>query len=213
MAFLSDTLDELGAKFGTLDNTAEKWTAQDNALTGFFEQIASELKIYFAPESTPIRVFNQAINRYQSLLTGLNGPSRGYLNLRFFIMLNGFMAACQESLEKAALNDTLDPAVLVEKSYYKPYFFDRVTLSTGEVRQMLAADLEQLSTASRDHKGVLLANRIRKGTVATLLETYCPAHPELYPLAAALEKIQVRNDPAVMDAVASAIKNLLAALD
>ena len=213
MAFLSDTLDELGARFGALDNTVEKWIAQDNALTGFFDQIASELKTYFAPDSAPLRIFKQAVDRYQNLLAGLNDPSRGYLNLRFYIMLNGFLAACQESLEKAALNDALDPAVLVEKSYYKPFFFDRVTLSTEEVRQMLASDLEQLSTASRDQKGVLLANRIRKGTAAALMETFCPAHPGLYPLAAELEKIKTRNDPNTIDEVASALKNLLAELD
>ncbi len=128
-------------------------------------------------------------------------------------MLNGFLAACRESLEKAALNESLDPAGLVVKSYYTPFFFDRSGLTTDEVRQMLDADLEQLAGISRDLRGALAAERIRKGTASMLAESYCPNHPALYPRVAVLEKIKLRKDPAVIDEVAGAIAGIRDALE
>ena len=184
MAFLSVVIDRLGSQFGSLDNQVEKWTDQGQALADFLPLIQDSLEEHFPSESFPIRIFDQASSRYQSLLAGLadtEQPARGYLNLRFYIMLNGFLAACQESLEKAGWNDNLDPSDLVEKSYYTPYFFERVTYTLEEILALLDEDIERLENASRDQKGVLLALRIRKGTALTLTESYCPLHPRLYP--------------------------------
>lgn len=208
MNAFSGVIDALGEEFGALDNQIEKWRGREEVMAAFFPQIGAALEAHFPPDSAPVTIFSQAATRYQSLLAGLDGDANGYLNLRFYIMLNGFLAACQESLEKAALNESLDPAGLVARSYYTPFFFERAALTTAEVRQMLAADLEELAGISRDMRGVLAAERIRKGTVSMLAESYCPNHPKLYPLVAALEKIRARKDPAVIDEVAGALAEI-----
>lgn len=206
MNAISGVINALGEEFGALDNQIEKWRGREQGLTAYFPQIKAGLKAHFAPDSAPITVFEQAVHRYQILQTGLDGDTNGYLNLRFYIMLNGFLAACAESLEKAALNEALDPAGLVAKSYYAPFFFERAALTADEVRLMLAADLEQLAATGRDLRGVLAAERIRKGTTSMLAESYCPNHPALYPLVAVLEKIRARKDPAVIAEVTDAIE-------
>jgi hypothetical protein len=213
MNAFSEVIAALGEEFGALDNQIEKWHGREKTMAAYFPQIEIGLKAHFAPDSEPITVFEQAAHHYQSLLTGLAGDANGYLNLRFYIMLNGFLAACRESLEKAALNESLDPAGLVVKSYYTPFFFERAALTTDEVRQMLDADLEQLAATGRDLRGVLAAERIRKGTASMLAESYCPKHPALYPLVAALDKIRARKDPSVIDEVAEAIAGIRAGLE
>lgn len=208
MNAISGVIAALGEEFGALDNQIEKWRGREEALAAYFLQIDAGLKAHFPPDSAPITVFEQAVQRYQSLLNGLDEDANGYLNLRFYIMLNGFLAACRESLEKSALNESLDPAGLVVNSYYTPFFFERAALSTDEVGQMLAADLEQLAGASRDMRGVLAAERIRKGTASMLAESYCPNHPALYPLVAVLEKIKARKDPAVIDDITGVLNKI-----
>jgi len=213
MNAFSGVIAALGEEFGALDNQIDKWRGREKALAAYFPQIEAELKAQFPPGSAPITIFEQAVHHYQSLLTGLDEEAIGYLNLRFYIMLNGFLAACAESLEKAALNESLDPASLVVKSYYNPFFFERAALIAGEVQQMLAADLEQLAGISRDMRGILTAERIRKGTVSMLAESYCPKHPALYPLVAGLEQIQARKDPAVIDEIIATLTRLNTALE
>jgi hypothetical protein len=204
MAFLSGVIDQLGKQFGSLDNQVEKWTNQGLAIDRFLPIITDSLANHFPSESYPVMTFKQASARYQSLRSGLTDtekPARGYLNLRFYIMLNGFLAACQESLEKAAWNDSLDPTVLLEKSYYTPYFFERVTYTREEIISLIDEDIARLENSPQDQKGVLTALRIRKGTALTLTESYCPLHPRLYPLVAALEQVPVSKDPAVIIAI------------
>ena len=113
-------------------------------------------------------------------------------------MLNGFLAACDESLEKYKHNHSLIPADLVEKSYYTPYFFERVVYTRQEITALLDEDIQRLESTNPDQKGVLLALRIRKGTALTLTESYCPLHPRLYPLVAELEQVPVSKDPATI---------------
>ena len=202
--FFQPVLDALGAEFGPLDNAVEKWAALSPSLLAHLPTIHAALDAHFPPESAPQRIFREGINSYQALLANLQPDEEtatGYLNLRFYIYLNGFLSACQESLEKHAYNDSLDPAALVEKSYYKPFFFQRADISSEEILSMLESDLAQLNAVPRDRRGVLLALRTRKGVVSTLTESYCPTHPGLYPLVQQLNGIQAQNSPQVIEEV------------
>ena len=207
--------DALGDTFGALDNQVGKWVSQSEPLVDFFPKITSALGECFPSKSSPIKSFDRAAETYQRLLAGLddNQPlSRGYLNLRFYIMLNGFLSACQESLEKHAFNHALDTAALVEKSYYKPFFFDRVNISREEIKAMLSCDLAELEKCPKDQKGILKAIRIRKGTTLILLESYCPLHPELYPVVAELESIASRKDASTIEATIASLRKIESAL-
>lgn len=46
-----------------------------------------------------------------------------------------------------------------------------------------------------------------------LMESYCPNFPALYHLAAALENIPLRNDPALIDDVTTSLSRVFDALD
>jgi len=97
----------------------------------------------------------------------------------------------------------------MEKSYYKPFFFQRADIPTGEILSMMEDDLAQLDTAPHDQKGVLLALRTRKGIVSTLTESYCPTHPRLYPLVQQLNDIKAHNSPEMIGEVISALESIL----
>jgi hypothetical protein len=197
-------IDTLGEVFGRLDNQVEKWVGLDAKLIPLIPEIEKALAEHFPVDSLPLKSFSDAARTYQHLLDSIpeeETTANGYLNLRFYIMLNGFMAACKESLEKVGYNDSLDPVKLVEKSYYKPYFFDRVTYTKEEIIALLEEDIQRLEKTTQNQKGVLLALRIRKGMVLTLTESYCPLHPRLYPLVADLDQIAVSKDPAVIPEV------------
>ncbi len=214
-SFFQPNLDALGAEFGPLDNTVEKWATLSPNLLAHLSAIHTTLEAYFPPESAPQRIFIEGESTYQSLLTSLQ-PSEetaiGYLNLRFYIYLNGFLSACQESLEKHNYNEGLNPAEMVEKSYYRPFFFQRADIPTAEISSMLAHDLEQLRAVPHDRKGILLALRIRKGTVSTLTESYCPTHPSLYPWVQQLDGIKAQNSPEVIGKIKSALELIQQAL-
>ncbi len=208
-------LDSLGNTFGALDNQVRKWITQTELIQSFFPKITAVLAQHFPTASYPVKTFEQAAETYQILHSKLGNDqtqSHGYLNLRFYIMLNGFLSACDESLEKFTYNQALHPVTLVEKSYYTPYFFDRVTLSREEMLTMLSADLTQLETLSLDPKGILQAIRIRKGTTLTFMESYCPLHPELYPLVADLEAIVSRKDNATIEFTIACFRKIQSAL-
>jgi len=210
--FFQPVLDDLGAEFGPLDNAVEKWAALSTNLLAYLPSIHAALRAHFPPESAPRRIFQEGESTFQSLLANLQSSEEtamGYLNLRFYIYLNGFLSACQESLEKHAYNEGLDPAELVIKSYYKPFFFQRADIPTGEILSMLARDLEQLRGAPHDRKGILLALRIRKGIVSTLVESYCPTHPSLYPWVQQLGSIKIQNSPEVIGDVMTMLENIL----
>ena len=212
---MQPVIDALGEAFGHLDNQVEKWTGLESEILPLMPSIGEQLAGHFLEGGFPIQVFARAKKNYQNLLDSISPEetsANGYLNLRFYIMLNGFLAACQESLEKAAYNDSLDPAELVRKSYYAPYFFDRVAYTREEIIALLEEDIQRLEETTHNQKGVLLALRIRKGTVLTLTESYCPLHPRLYPLVTALEPITVSKDPATISTTISALKNILSAL-
>lgn len=211
-------IDDLGQQFGHLDNRVEKWAANSASLNGYNHQIKQVIADSFEAGSTPAHIFSQAVDMHQSLLEEI--PARhlpadekniaaGYLNLRFYIYLNGFLQACAESLERAEYNPSLDPAELVKSSYYKPYFFERVTVTTSEAVAMLKDDLERLQTAPRDKKGVVQAIRIRKGVVSTLTESYCPAHPWHYPPVARMDAIKTSADPAVIEQIELILTQIL----
>lgn len=215
--YLKPQLAALGVAFGPLDNTVEKWTALAPDLLAHMAPIHAALDTYFPAGSAPQRIFQEGETTYRTLLAEIekSGQSAevttsatGFLNLRFYIYLNGFLSACQESLEKVAYNDGLDPAELVEKSYYRPYFFARSVYSTDEMIAMLADDLEQLRTAPQDKKGILLAVRIRKGAISTLTESYCPTHPLLYHWVQRLESIPTQNNIAMVDVICTALENI-----
>ena len=205
-------LDKLGDHYGALDNQVERWADQQYGLARLFPEIEQALQNNFPPGSAPLTIFAQGQHTYNSLMTDLSGTPAAYLNLRFFILLNAFLQACQESLQKAALNPALDPSALVERSYYSPYFFDRVTVSRQEMIQILQDEIAELQTAARDRSGILLALRSRKGVVSTLAESYCPTHPVLYPLVQELDAVKVSNDPGVVDAVLAKLEAILAAV-
>ncbi|MEJ2759009.1 MAG: hypothetical protein P8046_11060, partial [Anaerolineales bacterium] len=157
--FFQPVLDALGAEFGPLDNVVEKWAALAPNLLAHLPNIYTTLEAHCPRESAPHHIFREGENTYRSLLAGLeqsDETATGYLNLRFYIYLNGFLSACQESLEKYTYNDSLDPAALVEKSYYKPFFFQRADIPTEEILSMLESDLTQLQSVTQDQKGVLL---------------------------------------------------------
>lgn len=214
---LQPVLDALGAEFGSLDNTAEKWAALAPNLQAHLPTVRAVLEEHFPTASAPLRIFHQGAETYQSLLAEIEqsgqpdaatATAAGYLNLRFYIYLSGFLAACRESLEKCAYNDGLDPAELVEKSYYRPYFFARAVFSTDEMIAMLEDDLAQLHAAPRDKKGILLAVRIRKGIVSTLAESYCPTHPLFYPWVQQLEGIPTQNSTAMIDVIITTLETI-----
>ena len=214
-ANLNPVLQALGEQFGRLDNQVEKWIGLDTKVLALLPVIRQGLDDHFPPGRYPIECFSGAVQTYQRLLDSIPADetiANGYLNLRFYIMLNGFLAACQESLEKAALNESLDASVLVEKSYYKPYFFDRVAYTKEEIIALLTEDIQRLEDAPHDQKGVLLALRLRKGTVLTLAESFCPLHPRLYPLVTALENIPVSKDPVLIAAIISAMEKIHSAI-
>lgn len=219
--FFKPVITDLGEQFGALDNQPEKWAHQQEPLIGTFPQIRKALKAHFPAGSTPLHIFEQGSTMYTRLLDSLaeSGQLRettelatALLNLRFYILLNAFLAACQESLEKSALNDSLDPAELVKNSYYAPYFFQRSTLSTAEAIAMLQEDLSRLQSLPRETQGILLAVRIQKGVVNTLAETYCPRHPLHYPLVQKLEAVRVSSNPSVIDEIATKLEAILAVL-
>ncbi|MFN2143969.1 MAG: hypothetical protein ACK2T7_01390 [Anaerolineales bacterium] len=213
--FLQPALQALREQFGRLDNQVDKWIGHETGISALLPAIRHGLEDHFLPDSYPVACFSGAIEIYQGLLDSIPAEetaANGYLNLRFYIMLNGFLAACQESLEKASLNESLDPAALVEKSYYKPYFFERVAYSREEIINLLTEDIQQMEDASPDQKGVLLALRIRKGTVLTLTESYCPLHPRLYPLVADLENLPVSKDPALIADTIKALNKILSGI-
>ena len=211
-------LDTLADQYGLLDNQVERWAGHHQGLIDLFPEIEQALVTSFAEDSEPIRIFEQGRDRYTQLLGDLSNNSKAtdlvetasaYLNLRFFILLNAFLQACQESLEKSFHNPSLDPAELVRKSYYTPYFFDRVTVSRTEMIQMLEEEIAQILAAPRDQSGILQAMRTRKGVYATLAESYCPTHPILYPLVQELDAIKVRSNPDVVDEIANKLEEIL----
>jgi hypothetical protein len=219
--FFKSVINTLGEEFGTLDNAAEKWAHQQEELSSYFPEIREHLEEHFPDGSTPLRIFEQGSSTYTRLLGELAAADQppetielaaATLNLRFYILLNAFLAACQESLEKAALNDSLDAAALVEKSYYTPFFFRRATLSTKEAAAMLEEDIAKLESLPRETKGILAATRIQKGIVATLAETYCPTHPLLYSPVQELDAIRASSTPAVIDEISSRLNDILMAL-
>lgn len=212
-----EILDTLADHFGKLDNQVERWSGHQGALVALFPGIEHALSSSFAPESAPLKIFAQGKGTYLDLLGELSGAQdaevpTAFLNLRFFILLNAFLQACQESMDKAALNPSLDPAALVERSYYTPYFFDRVTLSSEEMIRMIGEDIKRLEAATPDRDGILLAMRIRKGVVTTLAESYCPTHPMLYPSVQDLDAVKASSDPAVIDTVKDKLEAILSAL-
>ena len=205
----------LGETLGHLDNQVEKWIGREDQIRALLPHTREQLLNHFPENSVPIRIMAHAEHTYRQLLAALSPEEQtanGYLNLRFYIMLNGFLAACQESLEKVKHNHSLDPAVLVEKSYYTPYFFDRVTYTREEIIDLLDEDIARLETASLDQKGVMLALRIRKGTALTLTESYCPLHPRLYPLVAELEQVPISKDPAVITSIIEKLTTIQGAI-
>ena len=219
---LNEILAALGRQFGHLDNQVEKWAALGEELAAYDSQIEEALQANFGADSTPTQIFVDAAARRTGLAADLTDRplsaedrvlATGYLYLRFFIYLNGFLQACVESLEKVRLNAGLDAAELVEKSYYKPYFFDRVTITTDEIITMLEADLSRLQELPQDKKGVVGAFRVRKGVVSTMVESYCPLHPWHYPFVARLDGIPTSANPAVIGEVETHLSELLSALN
>jgi len=217
-----DIIQALGQQFGQYDNQVERWAAHTEALTGRFPGIQGALAASFGAGSTPAQIFTKATERHQHLAAALGQQAlppgdqitaAGYLNLRFYIYLNGFLQACAESLEKVAYNAGLNPSELVEKSYYKPYFFDRVTVSTEEVKAILQADREQLGRLPLDKKGIVQAVRIRKGVVSTLTESYCPAHPWLYPQVARLNALKNSTAPSSIGEIERQLEMILIKLE
>lgn len=216
-----DILAALGRQFGQLDNAVEKWAALGADLAEYDAAIREALLAQFGAGSAPEQIFTQAAAKRDALAAALPAKAladegqpmaAGYLHLRCFVYLNGFLQACAESVEKVRLNAGLDAAELVEKSYYRPYFFERVTISTDEVVAMLEADLARLREMPQDKKGVVGALRIRKGIVSTMVESYCPAHPWYYPLAARLDAIPTSADPAVIGQIEAQLAEILAGI-
>lgn len=194
---IHDLLSAIGTCFGRLDNAPEGWGEQTGSLQTFDPRISAALTECFGPDSEPVRTYQQSARTYHHLIRTLAPEDqlvRGHLNLRFFIMLNGFLAACREAVEKADFDPTLNAAELVRRSYYAPYFFDRVTLTSEEVLTMLEEDIRQLDTLPDTPKGRAAAGRICKGTALALIENYCPLHPEIFPLAAELESYRLLRE-------------------
>ncbi len=213
-----ELIDALGKKLGALDNQVEKWVGESATLQETFAPITSALTASFGEQSAPVGIFSQAVDTYEDLsrqVAQANVPeiqrsaALGLLNLRFYIMLNAFLSAASETMQKTALNEGLDPAQTLLKSYYAPYFFERRPISTDDMIAMLEADLTQLRESPRDTKGVMSALRIRKGTFSSLAEMYCSHYPLLYYYAQQLEQIRPSKDPAVIDAIEQAIEKIL----
>lgn len=213
-----DLIEALGQQFGQNDNQVGKWAGYAGALGEFTSQIEEGLAADFETGSAPMRIFSQGAGMHQrlaaeieerSLPDGEREIAAGYLNLRYYIYLNGFLQACAESLEKVEYNAGLNQSALVEKSDYKPFFFDRVTVTTEEIIAMLEDDLARLRNAPQDKKGVVQAVRIRKGVVSTLTESYCPAHPWHYPPVAQLDAVKASTNPAVIGEIAGRIEAIL----
>lgn len=214
-------LSRLAEQYGKLDNQAERWAGHQQGLLNLIPEIEQALADHFPPDSAPIQIFIRGCDIYSNLLADLSkdennsqtGPTAAaYLNLRFYIQLNGFLQACQESLDKFALNPSLDPAELVRKSYYTPYFFERSNLTRAEIVQLLEDEITQLHTAPRDRSGIMQAMRIRKGVFATLAESYCPTHPRLYPLVQELDAIKASRDPGVIDELQLKLEQILGSI-
>ncbi|HKJ27541.1 MAG TPA: hypothetical protein VJ965_07880, partial [Anaerolineales bacterium] len=102
-------IDALGRQFGQYDNEVGQWAAHSEALAGFFPQVEAGLAASFAVNGAPLPIFARAVETYTGLLDALPAHdlspedlkiAAGYLNLRFYIYLNGFLQACAESLEK-----------------------------------------------------------------------------------------------------------------
>ncbi|HKJ28528.1 MAG TPA: hypothetical protein VJ965_12870, partial [Anaerolineales bacterium] len=106
----------------------------------------------------------------------------------------------------------LDAAQLVANSYYKPYFFERVTVTAADLVGIVQADLARLADAPQDKKGVVLAFRIRKGVVSTMTESYCPIRPWHYPPVTRLGAVKTSADPAVIGDIRSHLETILTIL-
>lgn len=211
-------LDSLADQYGKLDNQVERWAGHHQGLKLILHEVELALKSSFPEGSPPTAIFSQGQETYLKLLedlatdgTEFETPA-AYLNLRFFILLNAFLQACQESLDRAALNPSLDPAEQVKNSYYAPYFFERAALPGGEMIRMVEEEISQLQAAPQDSSGIMLAMRARKGIYATLAESYCPTHPKLYPLVQELDAIKASNNPGVIEVVTAKLQEILAAL-
>jgi len=210
-------LESLAGQYGRLDNQVAKWAGHQQAMIDLFPEIEQALVKSFTENNAPFTIFKQGKETYLGLLADLSSRQdaeipTAYLNLRFYILLNGFLQACQESLEKAALNTSLDPASLVENSYYRPYFFARVTVTREEMVHMLEEEMGKLADIPRDRSGVMAAIRIRKGVVTTLAESYCPTHPMLYPLVQDLDSVKASSDPSVIDKVTAKLDAIRSAI-
>jgi hypothetical protein len=211
-------LDSLAEQYGRLDNQVERWIGTQQGLVELFPQIEQALQNSFADGSAPLEIFTKGRDTYLNLLAELsgNGPAgeipAAFLNLRFYILLNAFLQACLESLAKSDGNPALDPAQLVEKSYYKPFFFDRSALKRTEAIQILEDEIRQLQRAARDRRGIRQALRVRNGVSVTLAETYCPCHPMLYPLVQELDAIKASTDPTLIDDLETKLKEILNAI-
>lgn len=214
-------LDTLAEQYGRMDNQVKQWAGHQHGLLNLIPGIEQALAEHFRPGSTPIQTFARGRDTYTDLLAELseltNDSQTGrtaaaYLNLRFYIMLNGFLQACQEALDKFSLNASLDPAELVQKSYYTPYFFERSNLTRVEMIRILEDEIVQLQSVPRDRSGIMQAMRIRKGVYATLAETYCLTHPWLYPLVQELDAIKASRDPGVIDQLERTLKEVLASI-
>ena len=210
-------IESLADQYGRLDNQVAKWAGHQQAMIEMFPEIDQALMNNFPENCAPFKIFKQGKDTYLELLADLYGKQdaeipTAYLNLRFYILLNGFLQACQESLKKGALNASLDPAVLVENSYYRPYFFARVTVTREDMIQMLEEEMEKLADIPRDRRGVMAAMRIRNGVVTTLAESYCPTHPMLYPLVQDLDSVRASSDPSVIDEVKSKLDAVRSAI-
>lgn len=200
-ASIQPAIYALNRTFGELDNDPAKWADTGEDLAAHLPEIEQQLTESFNDDQSPVEIFRVAVKKYRELAATIQTEGKlvqGYHHLRFYILLQAFLAACRESLDKAAIDDFDDPADLVRRSNYAPYFYARAVLTPDDVKEMLDADISRLRDAPLDRSGIVLAMRVRKGTVLALTETFCPLHPTLYPLVAELESIQLSKDPAVI---------------
>jgi hypothetical protein len=167
-------------------------------------EIEQQLAESFSDDQSPVKTFRDAAQTYLEMAETIPAGEalvQGYHHLRFYILLQAFLAACRESLDRAAVDNFDDPADLVGRSNYAPYFYDRAVLKPEDVKEMLDADITRLKAAPHDRSGIVQAMRIRKGTVLAFTETFCPLHPTLYPLVGELESVRLSKDPAVIGAM------------